>query len=273
MQKTKNQKLKREHAEERAIHKAKKQKQKEERAEEKAKQKTKKQNLKRRLAEEKAMHQDKKQKQKEEHAEAKAKAQKKQKLKREEHAEAKAKAQKEKNERAIIQECTKLEAKATRCNIDTFQSEKVPIWTGGECTLVCACCKALGFSSENRGTLKTPHFGMLCCNENKLRLPFFPELPIALKNLFTDDSLESKHFRNNIRKFNAGMAMASLQVNYAKTPHGGPSAFKIYGQLHRRLGSMLSPQNCKSPNCLQMYFYDAEYQANARASRYASKSK
>ncbi len=55
--------------------------------------------------------------------------------------------------------------------------------------------------------------------------------------------------------------MASLQVNDATFQQGGQAALKIYGQLHRYLGSILNGDQSRQPSCLQIYIYDEEYQA------------
>ena len=157
-----------------------------------------------------------------------------------------------------------------QCNMDTYISIQ-PYFSVGEMTLVCEYCQARGYKDENKGTLRTPHFGKMCCNNNKIELPLFPALPPTLHRLFTDTTANSiaRYFQDNMRKFNAGMAMASLQVNDA-TVRGRcqPGCFKVWGQLHRRIGPLLPSQNSSQPtNCMQTYFRDAEYQDKLRASR------
>ena len=83
----------------------------------------------------------------------------------------------------------------------------------------------------------------------------------------TGDGAEETYFQKNIRKFNSGMAMASLTVNDATINRGGPGAFKILGQMYRRMGPMLNNED-RQPSCLQVYFYDPELQAEMRADRF-----
>ena len=66
--------------------------------------------------------------------------------------------------------------------------------------------------------------------------------------------------------------MASAQVKEKTVQTHGPAAFKIMGQMFRRIGPMLAPHNSTNPACLQTYFYDAEFQANHRALRAANSS-
>lgn len=154
---------------------------------------------------------------------------------------------------------------ATKCNIDNFHSEEIAQLDFEECTLQCIYCQAYGYKKENKGSSTSPHFGSLCCNKNKIHLEQFPKLPDELETLFTSTTPEAKYFRKHLRKFNAGMAMASLAVNDATVNRGGPAAFKIYGLLHRRIGSMLPMENSSDePSCLQIYFYDPEYQHDIR---------
>jgi len=65
------------------------------------------------------------------------------------------------------------------------------------------------------------------------------------------------------------MAMASLQLNDATVYKHGPAAFKIHGQLYKRLGPMHASNFYDSghPKCLQIYFFDPDEQAAYRVNR------
>ena len=132
----------------------------------------------------------------------------------------------------------------------------------------CKHCKALGFKSENKGTQREPHFGKLCCNKGQIMLAPIPSFPEPLMQLLNGTTDEDKHFQKNIRKFNSGMAMASLQMNNKTVTTGGPGAFKIQGLLHRRIGPMLA-QEGQPPSFLQIYFLDSEEQATRRAQQFS----
>ncbi|KAI9638305.1 uncharacterized protein MKK02DRAFT_23076 [Dioszegia hungarica] len=63
-------------------------------------------------------------------------------------------------------------------------------------------------------------------------------------------------FRSHIRTFNSGFAFTSLGVHmdaWAYKP-GGPNVFKINGQVHHRIGSLL-PRPGDAPQFLQLYLH------------------
>ena len=97
--------------------------------------------------------------------------------------------------------------------------------------------------------------------------PKFPDIPPNLQRLYSSRTGNAKHFQTAIRFFNAGMARASLQVNDSTVHTRGPAAFKVYGQMHRRIGSMLAPSNATQYSCLQVYFCDPADQDRYHASR------
>lgn len=96
-----------------------------------------------------------------------------------------------------------------------------------------------------------------------------PELPPTMMHLFNSDDAVSKHFRKKIRQFNAGMAMASFQANERTVMRGLPGAYKVVGQVYRRIGSLM-PDDNSNAKCLQVYFLDPDYQASLRATRYSA---
>ena len=156
-----------------------------------------------------------------------------------------------------------------RCNIDTFNGEAIKRFSLGEMEIECKYCSAKGFQSENKGTNKLPHFGILCCNKGKIKLTPFNPLPDKLYNFFTADDIDSKHFRTNIRGYNATLAMASLKINDRTVHTGAPGAFTVSGQMMRRIGPLI-PYQKNNPVCIQTYFYDPQEQAKLRAKRLSS---
>ena len=139
---------------------------------------------------------------------------------------------------------------ARQCNIDTFDELAVERFSLGEYNLECMYCGGIGFKSENRGPDKKPYFGILCCNKGKIDLPLYPPLPPYLRHLVTSNDADSIYFRRHSRKFNSGLSMASLQVQ-DKTVQRGPAAFKVCGQVHRRVGPLL-PSDGETATCLQL---------------------
>ena len=143
------------------------------------------------------------------------------------------------------------------CNIDTFDPNTVQLHSLGEMNFRCVYCNALGFKSENQGTLSRPYFGILCCKKGETLLEPFPEPPIALLNLLQNQDVLSKHCRKNIRKFNSNLAMASIEYTDATVRQGPPGAFKIQGVMYRKLGPLLHHAN-RPPRCLQVYFFNSQ---------------
>ena len=82
-------------------------------------------------------------------------------------------------------------------------------------------------------------------------------------------SPKQKFFLKNIKQFNSCLSMASLQLKCKLSSIQGPCDLKIYGQLHRRSGKMLTNEE-QAPNCLQIYFFYSEMQAKFLTDRYVS---
>ena len=106
-----------------------------------------------------------------------------------------------------------------KCNIDDWNLTTVRYFNVGGLNAVCCYCKAEGFVRENKGKylqLQNVHFGKMCCNRGKCILSLFPDIPRRLKELYTSQTEDAKYFRNNIRLFNSGVVIASVQVREKK---------------------------------------------------------
>ena len=152
-----------------------------------------------------------------------------------------------------------------QCNIDQFEPTTVESFNCGSYNKVCKYCNALGYNAENISTYKEiVHFGQLCCNQGKIKLKHLPWLhwptddcgyqlstqqdnamkeweyltveqcnaAEELYHLFVDNFKEARYFCNNLRKFNAAVSMASLQVTDATMRKGATAAFKVCGTLY-----------------------------------------
>lgn len=117
----------------------------------------------------------------------------------------------------------------------------------GRMDLKCVHCGALKFADETKG---------LCCRDGKVELPKLSSLSFFLKNLLLKSDKESKQFRKNIVKFNALFQMTSLGAKTAMLPGYQPT-FRIHGQIHHRIGSLLHDPN-EEPQFLQIYFLGDE---------------
>ncbi|PWZ32856.1 hypothetical protein Zm00014a_000747 [Zea mays] len=97
-----------------------------------------------------------------------------------------------------------------------------------------------------------------CCKGGKVYLPPYEERPEPLKSLARFDSdARTKKFIANIRQYNCLFAFTSMGANIdnAVNDGSGPPLFKICGQVHHRIGSLL-PQEGSTPQFLQLYIYD-----------------
>ena len=64
---------------------------------------------------------------------------------------------------------------------------------------------------------------------------------------------KQKFFFKNMQQFDSGLAMASLQLICKSSSIQGLCALKIYGQVYRRSGPMLTKEE-EVPTCLQTSF-------------------
>ena len=74
-------------------------------------------------------------------------------------------------------------------------------------------------------------------------MPHNPDLPEFLSRFLTEGGIEADRFRQNIRSINQSFAFVSVGVKIdEKITYGtGPMCFRIRGELHHRLGSILPP--------------------------------
>jgi len=118
----------------------------------------------------------------------------------------------------------------------------------------CPYCYALKFKDEPKGT---------CCGNGKIKLPPLNNLTELLLIYLSGSTNESKHFLDNIRKYNSNFNMNSFGTHRIKEPEY-QTIFKIQGQVYHRIGSLL-PYDGES-SFLQIYFIgDDELQSQRRS--------
>ncbi len=122
---------------------------------------------------------------------------------------------------------------------------------------MCECCGALHWHDERikNKSKSTPHFGMFCL-QGQVKLPPLPA-PAILQNLLCGNNPLSKAFLQDIRQYNAALAFTSLavKVDEAITNSSGPYCFRVSGELHHRMGSLL-PQEEGKLSYAQLYIHD-----------------
>jgi len=99
-------------------------------------------------------------------------------------------------------------------------------------------------------------------------LPFQRDPPQFLAGLLDPhDDVLSKYFIKSIRSYNSMFAFTSLgaKIDTGINKEPGPYVFKINGQVHHRIGSLL-PDEGKPPVYAQLYIFDTENEIQNRMS-------
>ena len=105
-----------------------------------------------------------------------------------------------------------------------------------------------------------------CCKRGQIKIPKFQEPPTYLKNLLNPNGDKiCKHFLQKIRQYNSMFAFTSMGANIDKTinQREGPYIFRINGQVHHQIGSLLPLPNT-SPKFLELYIFDTENEIQNR---------
>lgn len=117
-------------------------------------------------------------------------------------------------------------------------------------THACVACGALKWKGETN---------VFCCRDGKVKLPAQSAPPEPLSSL-----IHQKHFMENIRKYNDSFQMTSFGADYIERDFHMFGKFKVQGQVHHQIGSLLPLQN-QQHKFLQIYFIgDTEQQAKQR---------
>lgn len=125
----------------------------------------------------------------------------------------------------------------------------------------CPSCGALVWSSESteKSSDGKPLFS-ICCQRGRVRLPKVKEPPEVLSRL-----MNQRSFKDKIRVANSLLAFTSIGANVDKSVMSGqgPYTFRIQGQNHHKMGSIL-PVEGKPPKFLQLYVFDTENEIQNR---------
>jgi hypothetical protein len=105
-----------------------------------------------------------------------------------------------------------------------------------------------------------------CCKGGKISIPPYKPRPEPLATLakFDGDHI-SKKFIKSIRQYNCLFAFTSMgaQIDKSVNDGRGPPLFKICGQVHHRIGSLLPPDG-SPPKFIQLYIYDTANEVQNR---------
>ena len=127
----------------------------------------------------------------------------------------------------------------------------------------CGHCTAKKWKGE-------PH--LMCCDcKQWQRFPVLQEPLQPLKSLFEGTTLESKHFLQNIRKYNNCFQMTSFGADVLESDVHGYSwaSLKVKGKVYHRVGSLL-PANNEAEKFLQIYFINDRSEQLQRRCRIAA---
>ncbi|KAG5098315.1 hypothetical protein JHK82_048169 [Glycine max] len=139
-----------------------------------------------------------------------------------------------------------------------------PVWE-------CPHCKAMMWYDERINKDKQtnkPRFS-LCCSDGKIQLPLLHEPPHPLNHLlFNNQDPKAKNFQQYIRIYNLMFAFTSPGIKFDKSYNTGkgPPTFRIHGQTHHLIGSLLPMPN-NPPKFAQLYIYDTDNEIINRLSQ------
>lgn len=97
----------------------------------------------------------------------------------------------------------------------------------------------------------------MCCSNGKVKLNPIVAPSEPLSSLMSDDTPESKHFLNYIRKYNSSFQMTSFGASKIENEKRYLTTFRIQGQIYHRIGSLL-PTPGEEHKFLQIYFMGNE---------------
>ena len=142
---------------------------------------------------------------------------------------------------------TSMEGEAFRYD-PTKSYDGHPLLDIGQMTDVCPYCNAFKWSGEAPG---------MCCSSGMVKLPALEPAPEPLESLMSGTTTRSKHFLENIRKYNSCFQMTSFGASNAVSEPGYMPTFKVQGQVYHRVGSLLPPSDGEH-KFLQIYFMGDE---------------
>lgn len=103
-------------------------------------------------------------------------------------------------------------------------------------------------------TKNTTRMFSICCQQGRVKLPPRRQPPSPLKEL-----LQRPSFMLQIRVANGMLSFTSMggQIDHTVTGTPGPFSFRLHGQTHHRIGSLLPPEG-NPPQYLQLFIVDTE---------------
>lgn len=159
------------------------------------------------------------------------------------------------------------QARKEHTYLKATESKNIEAYKLSEFNVLCKHCNAIHFQEEHAKSSKKENEFYDCCDYGKLENldQLIDDYPEEMKVLFLNGDGNSKHFINNIRRYNSSFACASLACSRFKFPSSyGPPCFKISGQIYHKFNQNAQPDNDETPTNGQLYFIDTDQAANDR---------
>ena len=137
-------------------------------------------------------------------------------------------------------------------------------------TTRCDFCLAWNFADEKVQSAGGRRV-TLCCKAGKIcHLPTPPDAPGPLRSLLLDSTPLARHFRQNIRRYNAAMSFVSfgarLEIKTGGPLTRSPPVCIVHGAVYHH-SHPLRPQDDSEAQFAQLYLYDAQEATQARCRR------
>ena len=139
----------------------------------------------------------------------------------------------------------------------------------GHPTNECQRCGAIMWQEErsSQGKRNRHNIFYQCCRDGAVTLPLLTNAPPPLVHLLQcDGDNRSIDFKKSIRAYNSLLSFTSIgaKIDYGLLREGGgPYTFRIHGQCHHLIGSLL-PEEGQQPKFCQLYIYDTEHESQNR---------
>ncbi|PHZ10817.1 uncharacterized protein RHIMIDRAFT_204895 [Rhizopus microsporus ATCC 52813] len=105
-----------------------------------------------------------------------------------------------------------------------------------------------------------------CCKQGSVQLQLLPDLPEYLKDLLERTDTQGRHFKDNLRQYNAAFAFTSLGCDIVSPEDHGLTAFQIHSALCHRQGPLI-PVEGSEPSYTQLHIFGPCYAAERRQAR------
>ena len=95
-----------------------------------------------------------------------------------------------------------------------------------------------------------------------MALPLILPPSHGIVNLYNGESVDSRHFHDNIRQYNSSMAMASWNATLREQVGWGPCVMAIHGQAYHLTSAVADPP--QQPKYAQLYMLDTQQAVKER---------